>query len=379
MIGGCVQIQNTIIMTKPFCSLPWSGIHINQQLDVFFCCLMASPKNRLGNLRDNLLEDILNNDAAREVRQGFLEGTIPKKCKSACQFRTGDIINDLLVHEKETIFRDQQQYHIGVHSADIRSSNLCTLDCVYCGPIWSSTIAKRDGFIEFIPSSAQQRQYQTYVDKIDLSSCRRLFLAGGEPLLMKEYIVLLENVLRYNPTCNIRVNTGLSVINTPVFELLKQLPNVTWIVSVDTTNPDKFAYIRHGNTWDNFSNNLKKLKSIPGHTLVAHMVYFALSYKNFDISYYTLKSLGIGPIIIDPVSHDALDLRNVPQVLDQIKQDVEKYKLNGIFSNEVYNSIAGKLSLPHTSQETIYAYLDKMNSKYNMDSREIFPELYSNE
>ncbi len=365
-------------MAKPFCSLPWSGVHINQQLDVFFCCLMANPENTLGNLRDQPLEDILNNDAAREVRQGFLKGTIPTKCKS-CQFRSGDIINDLLFHEREAIFRDQQQNHIGLHAADIRSSNLCTLDCVYCGPLWSSTIAKRDDILEFIPSAAQQREYQTHIDKIDLSNARRLFLAGGEPLLMKEYIKLLEHVLKYNPNCSITVNTGVSVVNTPVFDLLTQLPNVTWILSVDTTDPDKFAYIRHGHTWDNFTNNLQKIKNIPGHTLVAHMVYFALSYKNFDVSYSTLKSLGIGPVIIDPVSHHALDLRNVPQVLDQVKLDIERYKLAGIFSNEVYNSIAGKFNLPHTSPETIHAYLAKMDSKYNMNSRKIFPELYTHE
>ncbi len=332
----------------------------------------------MGNLRDQPLEDILNNDAAREVRQGFLEGTIPNKCKSACEFRTGDIINDLMFHEKETIFRDQQQYHIGLHAADIRSSNICTLDCVYCGPIWSSTIAKRDGHIGFIPSAKQQREYQTYIDTVDLSKCRRLFLAGGEPLLMKEYITLLENVLKYNPNCSISVNTGLSVINTPVFDLLKQLPNVTWIVSVDTTNPDKFAYIRHGNTWDNFSNNLSIVQSIPNHTVTAHMVYFTLSYKDFDISYSTLKLLGIKDIIIDPVSHSALDIRNVPHIIDQVKQDIEQYKLAGIFSNEVYNSIAGKLSSPHTSQETIHRYLNKMDVKYDMSSRKIFPELYTN-
>ena len=58
-------------MDKPFCSLPWGGIHINQQLDVFFCCLMASPENTLGNLRDQTLPEILNSDAARATRLLF--------------------------------------------------------------------------------------------------------------------------------------------------------------------------------------------------------------------------------------------------------------------------------------------------------------------
>lgn len=364
-------------MAKPFCSLPWSGVHINQQLDVFFCCTMASPENRLGNLKSQTLLDILNSDVAREVRQGFLNDTIPAKCKSTCGFRSGDIVNDLTADEKQAIFEEQQLDHIGIHAADIRSSNLCTLDCVYCGPIWSSTIARRDGHYKLIPSAAQQREYQSYISSIDPTTCRRLFLAGGEPLLMKEYVPLLTQVLEHNPACQVNINTGLSIVDTPVFDLLKQLPNVTWIVSVDTTDPDKFAYIRHGNTWDNFSKNLATIKSIKGHGLVAHMVYFALSYKNFDISYSILKSFGVKNILIDPVSHHALDIRNVPHIVEQVKENIQKYRAAGIFTDEVYNSIAGRLTLPHTSSQTIQEFLSVMDTKYNMNSRTIFPELYN--
>lgn len=363
-------------MAKPFCSLPWSGVHINQQLDVFFCCLMAMPENTLGNLRDQSLQDILNSDAAREVRQGFLNGVVPNKCKTGCGFRSGDIVNDLTADEKKAIFESQQLDHIGIYAADIRSSNLCTLDCVYCSPLWSSTIARRDGHDSLIPSAAQQKEYQSYISSIDPTTCRRLFLAGGEPLLMKEYVPLLSKILEYNPDCIIDVNTGLSIIDTPVFNLLKQLRNVSWITSVDTTDPDKFAYIRHGNTWDNFSKNLQIIKNIPTHSIIAHMVYFALSYKNFDISYNTLKSMGVDIILIDPVSHHALDIRNVPHILDQAKQDIEKYKASGVFDNETYNKIAGRLSLPHTSHETLHQYLNNLDSKYQMNSRLIFPEVY---
>lgn len=338
---------------------------------------MANPENTLGNLRERSLTDILNSEAAREVRQGFLDGVIPLRCKSACGFRTGDIINDLTKSERLDIFVKQELDHITLHAADIRSSNLCTLDCVYCGPIWSSTIAKRDNHYRLIPTAENQRQYQQYIDNIDLSNIRRLFLAGGEPMLMKEYITLLSNVLLENPKCAITVNTGLSVINTPVFALLKQLENVTWVVSVDTTNPDKFAYIRHGNTWDNFVNNLSVVRSLPGHTVHAHMVYFSLSYKDFDRSYNALKDLNVDNILIDPVAHHALDIRNVPHILDEVQQNIEHYYTNGIFSDQVYSTIKGVLNTPHNSNQTLEQFLSIMDQKYNMNSKQIFPELYN--
>ncbi len=365
-------------MAKPFCSLPWDGVHINQELDVFFCCLMAGSDNALGNLKTQSLDDIRDSDTARQMRAEFLKGVIPAKCQAPCGFKTGNIINDFTTSEQLEIFKSQQLEPTVLHSADIRSSNLCTLDCVYCGPLWSSTIAKRDGFDHMIPSASNQREYQQYIKNIDLSSSRRLFLAGGEPLLMKEYIDLLDRILAENPKCQVIINTGLSVINTPVFELLTKLKNVTWIVSVDTTNPNKFAYIRHGNTWENFSKNLDIVRALPNHKVTAHMVYFSLSYKDFDVSYNTLTALGLNTII-DPVSHDTLDIRNVPHIRDEVQCNINQYLAQGIFNQETYNSINGRLNLPHTSTQTIQQYLSVMDAKYNMDSKIIFPELYTYE
>jgi MoaA/NifB/PqqE/SkfB family radical SAM enzyme len=365
-------------MDKPFCSLPWGGIHINQELDVFFCCLMASPENTLGNLRDQTLPEILNSDAAREVRQEFLDGVIPKRCKRACGTRTGNIVNDFTAEEQQLVVETNQLEPTDLHAADIRSSNLCTLDCVYCNPLWSSTIAKREGLDHLIPTAENQRSYQQYISNIDIINCRRLFLAGGEPLLMKEYTGILNKIIDHNPECKIDVNTGLSIIDTPVFELLKKIKNVSWIVSVDTTDPDKFAYIRHGNTWNNFLNNLNVIKSIPGHGITAHMVYFALSYKNFDVSYKHLVSLGLN-ILVDPVYHNAISITNVPHILAEAKSDIARYYCTGMFNKETYNAINGALNVSHTQHITIQQYLADMDQKYNMNSREIFPELYPNE
>lgn len=362
-------------MAKPFCSLPWNGIHISQNLDVFFCCLMARPGNSLGNLKDSPIEEILHGNTAQAIRQSFNDGVIPAAC-NACEFKTGDIVNDFTADEKRRVLEHKQLTPTVIHSADIRSSNLCTLDCVYCNPDWSSTIAKRDGYTHLIPSAEKQRQYQSRVETIDLTQCRKLILAGGEPLLMKEYIPLLEKILEYNPNCSININTGLSVIDTPVFDLLCQLKNVTWFISADNTVPDKFAYIRHGNTWDNFEKNLKTIRSIPGHTILAHMVYFSLSYKDFGHSIRTLRSLGVDGFLIDPVFHPALDIRNIPNQQDSIKQDLDKLFAEQLITEQTYNQLMGNINLPFNCLQSLHDYLGIMDAKYSMNSREIFPELY---
>lgn len=364
-------------MDKPFCSLPWDGIHIDQQLNVFFCCLMANSDTALGNLKNQSMEEILNSSTARKMRKEFLDGVIPSQCQRGCGTKTGTIVNDLNTTELEHIFSNQVLDPTPIHSADIRSSNLCTLDCVYCSADWSSTIAKREGLHSLIPSAENQRVYQSYIANLDLKHARRLFLAGGEPLLMKEYIELLNQVLQYNPECQIHVNTGLSVINTPVFALLKQLKNVTWIVSVDNTSPDKFAYIRHGNTWDNFLRNLNIIQGIDSHNIVAHMVYFALSYKNFDKSIIDLRDIGIKHLLIDPVFHDALDLRNLPNALDEAARNLKHCLAMQLIDQKTYHRLSSSIAQPFSNSDQLHKYLADLDIKYNMDSKKIFPEVYT--
>ncbi len=364
-------------MSKPFCSLPWTGIHVNQELNVYYCCIMAQDGNQLGNLKNNTLEEILSSPAAVEVRKEFIDGVIPKRCQYACGTRTGTIISDLTVTEQNNILKEQRTEYLRVHSADIRSSNLCTLDCVYCSSLWSSTIAQRDNEPWMIVDAERMRTYQGYISNIDLTNCRRLYLAGGEPLLMKEYVAILQHVLEHNPECSVEVNTGLSVLNTPVYRLLSKLKNVTWIVSVDSTDPAQFEYVRHGNTWKNFINNLEIIKSNPDHVVTAHSVYFLLSYSKFDQTLKDLTDLGVRVIHIDPVSHPVLDFRNLPSVIPSAKAKLEQCLAEGLITEQKYVYLLNRILEPASFTESVHNYLETMNKKYNMNSRNVFPELYT--
>lgn len=363
-------------MNKPFCSLPWTGLHINQELNVYYCCLMAQDGNQLGNLKNNSLDEIMNSEAAIEIRQEFLLGKIPKRCNFACGTRTGDIILDITANEKQDIIQNQCTTYQSVYSADIRSSNLCTLDCVYCSSLWSSTIAKRDNQSWMIVNADMMRKYQTYISSIDLKNCRRLYLAGGEPLLMKEYIDLINQILTHNPTCIVQVNTGLSTLNTPVYQLLKRLDNVNWIVSVDSTDPAQFEYIRHGNTWNNFVNNINILKSNTTHSISAHSVYFPLSYYKFDQTLRDLKQLGINQIHIDPIAHDILDFRNITKIIPAALDKLDFCLSEGLISKDIHRYLSNRIHEPAIFNIDIYEYLQSQDIKYKMNSREIFPELY---
>ena len=54
----------------------------------------------------------------------------------------------------------------------------------------------------------------------NVSDLKNVYLAGGEPMLMKENYEFLKLLKVKNPNCNIRVNTNLSTTGTGIFELL---------------------------------------------------------------------------------------------------------------------------------------------------------------
>ncbi len=363
---------------KPFCSLPWHGIHIDQSLDVFPCCLAAGP-TKLGNLKENLITTIVNGPMMTNLRENFLRGEMPRMCKKSCGGKQGEIYNLFTPEERQQVFATHDLSYHGIRRADLRTSNLCTLGCVYCNSLWSSTIARRDGTVIHIPTSDSLMRNQSVVKSLDLSDVQELFLAGGEPLIMKENITLLEQVLKHNPNCRVNINTGLSVMHGPVFDLIKTLHNVGWMVSVDTTDPKRFEYIRHGNSWDQFTKNFETITAIQGHDVSVHSVYFTLSYKTFAQTLRDLQNMGSVAVAVDPVSYDDLDLRNLPNLQSIIQEDLQSLAEYGLISDRTYQHILYTLEQPFEgSLERLHNKLKYFDETFGMDSRTLFPELYAN-
>ena len=365
--------------SKQFCSLPWNGIHIDQNLDVYPCCLAAGPAGILGNLKRNTFNEIVNGPAMTNMREKFLKGEMPRACKKPCGGKSGDIIDLFTAEERANVFANNIVSYQGIRRADLRTSNLCTLGCVYCNSLWSSTIARREGNVIRIPTAESLRANQQSIEQaLDLTDVQSLLLAGGEPLIMKENIALLERVLAHNPNCEVFVNSGLSVLRGPVFDILKSMKNVTWMASVDSTDPRRFEYIRHGNSWTEFVNNFETIAAIDGHIVSVHSVYFTLSYMTFEQTVKDLTNMGCDHIVVDPVSYDELDLRNLPNLQDIIRDHLPYLRNNPALLAGSYEHVLHRLQQPFNgSLERLHSKLAYFDQTFNMSSRTLFPELYA--
>jgi organic radical activating enzyme len=85
----------------------------------------------------------------------------------------------------------------------------------------------------------------------NIKNLTNVYLAGGEPLLMKQNQEFLELLYKENPDVTLRVNTNLSKTDTKIFDQLCQFKNVHWTVSVETIEQE-YEYVRHHGNWQDF-------------------------------------------------------------------------------------------------------------------------------
>ena len=371
------------VLTNPaFCPMPWTGLMYNFDGDVKNCIRSA---NVIGNIKNAPIESILhsNSNVARQAL--ILDQQQPSNCRPCHDLEAGkksfDIISDrkFYIRELKQIPLDiYQANNFNLHTIDVRWTNLCNFACTYCGPRFSSKWASELNIKQDVPTEEQRTQFKEYIFK-HAQQLKHVYLAGGEPLLMKENLELLDLL---DPEVNLRINTNLSKVDTRVFDRICQFRNVHWIVSVETIE-EEYNYIRHGGNWDDFLDNLIAIKKL-GHKISFNMLHFILNYQSVFGCVDYLKNMGFhnNSFIIGPLlTPEYLNIRHLPDsVLQSVKETLVK-KISeqpGYLLEDSYKNMLNYLEQPIEkdfagSLEQLYI----LDQRRNLDSSKIFKDLYN--
>lgn len=155
----------------------------------------------------------------------------------------------------------KQNSYAKLNVLDLRWRNTCNYSCVYCGPDLSSRwVTERNKKLVYKIDEQFLEETKRYIFD-HIHEIKHVYLAGGEPLLIKENLELLEQLKQHNPNVTIRINTNLSVIDNKIFQMLvDDFADTKWTVSIDAIGED-YEYIRYPGNWDNFLKNLTYLYS----------------------------------------------------------------------------------------------------------------------
>ena len=373
------------MLTNPyFCPMPWTGMMYNFDGEVKNCIRSAG---KLGNIKEQPIQEILiDNNQPRQ--QQIVDQHPVATCHTCYDLEHGnkgfDIISDRVFYIRELKTNAPAMYTPGnfdLQAIDVRWTNLCNFACVYCGPMFSSKWASELKVFQSGPNQAQLDQFKQYVFE-HAGQLKHVYLAGGEPLLMKENLELLLLLKKINPTVNLRINTNLSKVDTQVFDLVCGFENVHWTVSVETVEQE-FEYIRYGASWEDFQDNLVVIKNL-NHKISFNMLHFLLNYQSIFGCVDHLKSLGfhnnsfIIGALLDPLY---LNVRHLPDhVLHLLKHTLEE-KINQqpkYLLEQSYRNMLSYLNQPF--EKNLIGAIEKLqvlDQRRGLDSKTIFQNLYN--
>lgn len=297
-----------------FCVLPWIHLATRPNGDARLCCVANSSGAGSGDHLKGLLKkengqpanygtdtpiEAWNGDFMKSARKTMLEGKIPESCtKCFAEERRG--IASKRIWEtgtwyydgtdiKELIENTSEDGSVpeNIRYLDLRLGHTCNLKCVMCSPhdssLWVADHKKM--YPEFQhPVLKHEMEWDrksfnnfwhenpVFWEQIyaQIPNLRQLYFAGGEPLMIKEHKMFLEEIIRQGYAKNIlvRYNSNAILLEDDIVELWKHFKQVKFGVSMDAIG-DRLHYIRYPTDFSRVETVLDKLDNTPDNVQVS--------------------------------------------------------------------------------------------------------------
>jgi organic radical activating enzyme len=301
-----VSIENSS-GSNTFCALPWIHFATRPNGDMRLCCSANSSgagndhtiglvKNETGqpaNFGRETPMSAWNNEYMKSVRTTMREGKIPASCTKCFNEESKGVVSKR-IWETYTWMQDgldieeliQQTEEDGTVPErliylDLRLGHTCNLKCIMCSPHDSSKWVA-DHKKVFPLFKIQEVKDQMHWDEKtfnnywyehpdfweemyrQIPNLKQVYFAGGEPLMIKEHKLFLEEIIRqgYADKILIRYNSNGLLISDDIIELWKHFKKVKFAVSIDDVG-DRNNFIRYPTDWNILTESMHKLDNTP--------------------------------------------------------------------------------------------------------------------
>jgi MoaA/NifB/PqqE/SkfB family radical SAM enzyme len=256
-VGRHFHIKQMLETNHSFCAMGWTSIL--QDGDHYrFCCHQTSAIT----VSDEF--DYETNKDIKHAQQLMLQGLTVPQCENCIQGEQDgrSSIRKASTRELATLIGATSIEEITNSKPvdyDVRIGNQCNAQCRMCCSEDSRLID-----IEYTQLGLQPQELgaipSTSFDLIDLSTAKRVYVAGGEPAISKEFIIFLQKCIDHGRTdIELRMTTNAYVIPKRFLELLENFTNIEFNISVDGIG-ELLHYIRYPITWEKLSSNIELLK-----------------------------------------------------------------------------------------------------------------------
>jgi len=375
------------LTNQHFCPVPWTGLMYNFDGNVKNCIRSSAP---IGNIHNQPIEEIVNNVKNIHTRFNMIINEPGPRCSPCYDLEikknSFDIISDRVFYLKELKSVPLDTYDepttFNLHTVDLRWSNLCNFSCVYCNPEFSSRWASELDIKISTPADEKKKEFKNYIFE-NAAQLKHVYMAGGEPLLIKENLEFLELLKEKNPEVNLRINTNLSKVDTRIFDLICTFKNVHWTISVESIE-EEYEYIRYGGKWTDFLDNLNIVRNLD-HKVSFNMLHFLLNYQSIFNCVDYLKGLGFHNnsfVIGALLQPDYLNIRHLPENMLNLVKEKLVQRINdhpGFLIENGYRNVLDYINQPIEKNLTeSFKQIKILDQRRGLDSTKIFNKLYGN-
>lgn len=258
--------------------LPWIHMHILPSSQVVPCCVWPYS-GPVGNAKNESLKAIWNNDQYTEIRQKMLKNEPVAGCDQCYQRDSanghslrktsnktyGHLFDEVVAPSAD----DGKLRKFKLSYFDIRFSNICNFKCRGCSPELSSSWladheklfnykSEKDRLISITPNVTLWEELLGFLPDVE-----EAYFAGGEPLIMDEHYLILEELIRLEKTdVTLSYNSNMSNLRFRdkfVTEYWNKFKKVFVGVSLDDFGP-RGEYFRHGMDWKKTVENIRHVQ-----------------------------------------------------------------------------------------------------------------------
>jgi len=305
-------MQQQIDLSKIFCLAPWVNIHIDNTSNIKPCCSWKDSFQSIENYTSGTDPKLI------KLKQQLLDNLPPPTCQKCTEL-------DWYSQYKQSNITINDLNDFSIESVDVRWGSTCQLSCMYCSEQFSSTWSNIVRKQKNIPiKNYRLEETNTVFDFFSKNSIKRVSMLGGEPLLLKENLRLLD-IISDDTSIEIFTNLNIDVSTNELYQRLIKRSNVNWYVSMENIKY-KFEFVRRGAVWEQQVTNLDHLISTHPQSISLQSQYCV--YSAFDLvdlyQFGSDRNLHVN-LVCGNFNIPELDIFSYPQDFKMLAlQEVEK-------------------------------------------------------
>jgi MoaA/NifB/PqqE/SkfB family radical SAM enzyme len=378
--------KNIIAKTESstLCVLPWIHLATSPNGKTKLCCIAVEE---YGDLSKNSVDEIWNSEYINSVRTKMLNNETVSACYK-CSYQESLGITSKRQRENSNWGTDIIASST-IKYLDLRFGNTCNLKCVMCSPNDSSLWIKDHDLMYSTIQNSEVKQSMNW-DKTSLNNTwfkdtdfresiynqipnlRQVFFAGGEPLLIKENLLLVKKIIElgYQDRITLRYSTNGLLITEELISLWSKFSSVIINISIDACGK-RDEYIRYPTSFKEVESGLRLLDNTPKNIQVT----FATAVQILNIKHMPefvkwADSHNIKTHMLYAPSY--LSVQCLPA-----KDKTEVHALFNELGSEQWQNILNFMDAEDTSHllPAFKEYITKLDIIRDTDASTVFPEL----